>query len=858
MDAEGTVLIRIKDLLVRAVALDGSADGAPTPALAPTSAPAPVRDVERSVTTAAPESGTPAPDAGPDDLRGRIERYLTEVLAGTTKMDAAEIDPTVPLERYGIDSLMITRLNAELEERIGEQLSKTLFFEYQTVEELVEYFVEEHAERLQELTARTGPEATGPQPAPDATDAPDASAAGAAASPAAPVRNGRFLAPGDLTGTAEPAANGGDDHRGEAIAVIGLSGRYPMADDLGEFWENLAEGRDCVTEVPRERWDHERFFDADASRAGGTYGKWGGFLSDVDKFDPLFFPIMPREAELMDPQERLFLQTSWHVLEDAGYRRKDLRERQVGVFVGVMYGEYQFHGALDALRGGRAVTNSSYASIANRVSHLLDLHGPSMAVDTMCSSSLTALHLACESLRRGESELAIAGGVNVSVHPYKYVFLSQGGYLSTDGRCRSFGAGGSGYVPGEGVGAVLLKPLARAVEDGDHIYGVVLGEALNHGGKTNGYTVPNPRAQERVIAAAWGRAGVEPGSVSYVEAHGTGTSLGDPIEITGLRRAFGGAEGVEGVCAIGSVKSNIGHLESAAGIAGLTKVLLQLKHGRLVPSLHAGELNPQIDFAASGFRVQRESGEWPVRVVEGVVVPRRAGVSSFGAGGSNAHVVVEEFTGAGAGAGAGVELVAGAQRVGDPLVFVVSARDEERLREYAGRLGAFLERERVALADVAYTLHTGREAMEERLVVVTDDGAELVGLLAQFARGEASVPGVRRGRSRSGAVREHAGAVRTATAAGDLHALVELWTRGAEVEWSDVAGVTGRRIPLPGYPFARERYWVASADESGSVEDLPAGVSGRAVGAGLHPLVDANVSSLFEQRYVARRDGGEF
>ncbi|MCE4949052.1 polyketide synthase, partial [Streptomyces albulus] len=205
-----------------------------------------------------------------------------------------------------------------------------------------------------------------------------------------------------------------------------------------------------------------------------------------DKFDPLFFPIMPREAELMDPQERLFLQTSWHVLEDAGYRRKDLRERQVGVFVGVMYGEYQFHGALDALRGGRAVTNSSYASIANRVSHLLDLHGPSMAVDTMCSSSLTALHLACESLRRGESDLAIAGGVNVSVHPYKYVFLSQGGYLSTDGRCRSFGAGGSGYVPGEGVGAVLLKPLARAVADGDHIYGVVLGEALNHGGKTNG------------------------------------------------------------------------------------------------------------------------------------------------------------------------------------------------------------------------------------------------------------------------------------------------------------------------------------------------------------------------------------
>ncbi|MER7991296.1 SDR family NAD(P)-dependent oxidoreductase, partial [Streptomyces noursei] len=489
----------------------------------------------------------PTAAGGADDgaeLRGIAVAFLRELVARKIGAEASGIDPKAALlARYGIDSLVITELNRALEDRFGE-LSKTLFFEHDSLEEIADHLVETKPEALRPATA----------------EAP----ATAAAPAVEPARRPRFMTsvrietpdggPGHGPGHGTPD-DGVENDRAEgdraeddaaeddAIAVIGLSGRYPMADDLGEFWENLAQGRDCITEVPRERWDHERFFDADASRAGGTYGKWGGFLSDVDKFDPLFFSVSPREAELMDPQERLFLQSAWHVLEDAGYRARALGRRKVGVFVGVMYGEYQLYGALDALRGTGPVTESSYSLIANRVSYLLDLHGPSMAVDTMCSSSLTALHLACESLRHGESELAIAGGVNVSVHPYKYVLLSQSKFLSTDGRCRAFGAGGSGYVPGEGVGSVLLKPLARAIEDGDHVYGVIRGTAVNHGGRPSGsgYTVPNPRAQERVIAAALGRAGVEPGSVSYVEAHGTGTSLGDPIEITGLRRAFGGA-----------------------------------------------------------------------------------------------------------------------------------------------------------------------------------------------------------------------------------------------------------------------------------------------------------------------------
>jgi polyketide synthase PksN len=276
--------------------------------------------------------------------------------------------------------------------------------------------------------------------------------------------------------------------------------------------------------------------------------------------------------------------------------------------------------------------------VANRVSYFFDLHGPSLAVDTMCSSSLTAIHLACESLRAGGCGVAVAGGVNLSLHPNKYLMLGSGRYASSVGRCGSFGEGGDGYVPAEGVGAVVLKPLARAVADGDVIHGVIRGSAVNHGGKVGGFSVPNPRAQADVVVRALRESGVGAGAVSYVEAHGTGTSLGDPIEIAGLAKAFrdevGDAEGIDGVCAIGSVKSNIGHAESAAGVSGLTKVLLQMRHGQLVPSLHSEVLNPFIDFDVTPFRVQRELGPWRRRVsVAGVELPRVAGVSSFGAGG---------------------------------------------------------------------------------------------------------------------------------------------------------------------------------------------------------------------------------
>ncbi len=572
-----------------------------------------------------------------DPLREKAVKHLTRLLSSVIRMPLHRIDVDAPMEKYGIDSFMVIQLTNRLEKAFGS-LSKTLFFEYRTIREITDYFMESHRGRLTRLLhMEPGAEA----PADRFEDG--------AVAPETPLVSG--LGRRRFTPVLAPAPK--EAGRSPDIAIIGLAGRYPKAENIGRFWDNLREGRDCIEEIPKERWDYERYFDKERSQPGKTYSKWGGFLSGVDRFDPLFFNIAPREAELMDPQERLFLTCVFETLEDAGYTRESLGPRPgvdpggpVGVFAGVMYEEYQLYGAQAQTRGRAFALSGLPASIANRVSYFCDFQGPSMTVETMCSSSLTAIHLACQSLRQGECGVAAAGGVNVSVHPNKYLLLAQGQFVSSAGRCESFGQGGDGYTPAEGVGAVLLKPLPRAMADRDHIYGVIKGTAVNHGGKTNGYTVPNPNAQGDVIGRAIAEARIDPRVISYIEAHGTGTSLGDPIEIAGLNKAFREHTDDKQFCAIGSAKSNIGHCESAAGIAGVTKVLLQLKHRQLAPSLHSETLNPNIDFNNSPFVVQHKLAEWkrPVAALDGETreYPRIAGVSSFGAGGSNAHLIIQE------------------------------------------------------------------------------------------------------------------------------------------------------------------------------------------------------------------------
>ena len=476
-----------------------------------------------------------------------------------------------------------------------------------------------------------------------------------------------------------------------------------------------------------------------------------------------------------------------------------------------------------------------------------------MALDTMCSSSLTAIHLACEAIRKGSCALALAGGVNVSVHPNKYLLLAQGRFASSMGRCESFGVGGDGYVPGEGVGAVLLKPLAQAQADGDRIYGVIKGSAINHGGKTNGYTVPNPAAQAEVIAAALAEARIDARTVSYIEAHGTGTALGDPIEIAGLARAFAAHTPDTGFCAIGSAKSNIGHLESAAGIAGLTKVLLQMRHRQLAPSLHAEVLNPNIDFSTTPFTVQRTLDKWERPVVSGTPCPRRAGISSFGAGGSNAHLVVEEYIAPPCTPGPVVTDAA-------PALIVLSAKTAERLAAKAAELAAHIEAKQLTdtdLADIAYTLAVGREAMEERAAFTAGSMTELAERLAALAAGQESAQ-VWRGQVRANretlgvfADEELQEAVGKWIERRKWSKLLELWVKGLSLDFERLyaAGPTPRRIALPTYPFARERYWVPDAPTT-----APGAGQGMAV---LHPLLHANTSDLSEQRFTSTFTGHE-
>ncbi|RZL00032.1 MAG: SDR family NAD(P)-dependent oxidoreductase, partial [Rubrivivax sp.] len=586
-----------------------------------------------------PSSDARGVDIAVGAVPDKLLRHLKGLLAKVLKLPVERVDAKAPLEQYGMDSMLALEMVGALEQTFGS-LPKTLFFEYQSIDALATYFLETHQEQLAQLL---GLDKEAAQPKADEALAPPMPSA-------TPPSRGRSRK-ASLARLAVPQAPAADQGAID-IAIIGLSGRYPQARDLDEYWRNLLQGVNCVVEVPGERWDYSPYFDAERGKTGKSYSKWGGFIDGVDEFDPLFFNLSPRDAEVMDPQERLFLQCVHGVLEDAGYTREAIGAKHralglpgnVGVFVGVMWNEYQIYAAQ---QGQGYALQGNVSSIANRVSYFCNFHGPSLAVDTMCSSSLTAIHLACQNILRGSCEVAIAGGVNLTIHPNKYLALAQGQFVASDGLCKSFGESGDGYVPGEGVGAVLLKPLAKAIEDGDHIYGVIKGSAVNHGGKTNGYTVPNLVAQANVVSQALNESGLPARAVSYVEAHGTGTSLGDPIEIAGLAKAFGAQTADIGYCAIGSAKSNIGHCESAAGIAGLSKVLLQMKHQTLVPSLHSQTLNPHIDFEKTPFVVQRELAPWRRPVVAHAgrqqEWPRIAGLSSFGAGGSNAHLIIEEY-----------------------------------------------------------------------------------------------------------------------------------------------------------------------------------------------------------------------
>ncbi len=795
----------------------------------------------------APVRASAAPIDGRDEagLRDACATLFREMIAAALRMDPREIESHRPLEQYGLDSILVVQLTTRFR-TLFPSVRSTLFFEVQSIDGLVRHFFDK--DRATVVSVLAGRGIVSRNTAPEVGRPPDA--------PAAPAqrRDGhverRRLVPRrpeaasvSASATAEAPGMQTDAVPQRAVpfdvAIIGMSGRYPQSPDLDRFWENLSAGRSCIGEVPADRWRWQDHYEPEKGKSGTIYTRWGGFIGDVDKFDPLFFRIAPREAKKIDPQERLFLEASYHAIEDSGHTPQTLSpDGKVGVFVGVMNSRY--------------TVQPLYYSIANRVSFLFDFSGPSFAVDSACSSSLTAIHLALDSLYGGLCDAAIAGGVSLILDPQHMVELSALGMLSEGAECRSFGQNADGFVDAEGVGAIVLKPLAHALRDGDHIHAVIKASALNAGGRTHGYTVPNPVAQAEVVSTALARAGIDSTDVSYLEAHGTGTALGDPIEVAGLTRAFrergraGPARGPH--CAIGSLKSNIGHCESAAGIAGLTKVLLQLRHRQLVPTLHAEQVNDEIDFEATPFRLQRELGAWRRPVEAGREIPRIAGISSFGAGGANAHLIVQEAP------------VRDRPRGGNdgPWLVPISARTPDQLQEKIRQLAAFLRRQGndIDPAALAYTLQVGREAMDERIVLQVDSIDDLSRQLEALADGRPVDPqpqqgSVRRHREFLAACRADAGfAARRDDwlARRDLARIAEHWAKGVDIDWARLYGdARPVRMPLPTYPFARERHWIA-----------PQRTLGQGAGTvAKHPLLQRNTSTLRYPAYGVELKGDE-
>ncbi|MGW1375425.1 beta-ketoacyl synthase N-terminal-like domain-containing protein [Streptomyces sp. NPDC002446] len=694
---------------------------------------------------------------GVADVREQVERFVREVIAETMRFDVAEVERDRPFRDMGIDSLISMELLKPLRERVG-YVPATVWFEYPTVARLVEYLVTENADTVAEAF-----------PAAATPAAETAETAETAEAPAARERAER---------TDQTVRHTGDfQARPGDIAIVGIAARLPKASNAKEFWDNLVDGLDCTSTVPAERFSAPL---ADGPEAV-SYTARGAFIDDIDAFDHTFFSITPHDAARMDPQERLVLEQTYLAILDAGYSRARLAGSDTGVFVGVMNGGYAWHTATEP---GAQPPTSVFWSMANRASYHFDWHGPSMAVDTACSASLTALHLACQSLRTGECDRAVVSGVNLITHPRQYELLCGLEMLSRTGECRPFGAGADGFVDGEGVISLVLRPAEEALRDGDRVYAVISGSAVNAGGRANGYTAPNPEAQHAVVTKALAAAHTSPEEVGYVEAHGTGTALGDPIELRALTKAYAAA-GLQRI-RLGSVKSNIGHLESAAGLSGVLKAVLQMRHGSLVPSLHAERTNPHLDFEATPFKLSTQRQSWPADL------PLVSAVSSFGAGGANAHVVlrgVPEETATAAAA-------TGAQR--DCYVIPLSHHSGAGLQSAMDELRQWLSGRRVDMDALAYTLACCRDSFSHRVAIVCRDQDELIRGLEQDLR--------RRPAPKATTVR--AVEELSARTAQDIAALYE---SGGSPAW-DSYYPKATPLQLPAYPFLRHRHWIDSAE----------------------------------------------
>jgi acyl transferase domain-containing protein/acyl-CoA synthetase (AMP-forming)/AMP-acid ligase II/acyl carrier protein len=672
--------------------------------------------------------------AGEPPTAAEIEAWLLDRIATRMGVPRSSLDVAAPLVSLGLSSKEAVLLAARLQEWLRRPIPATLIYNYPTIEAVANFlagadvcsgaasagtrnmrFLSRLSER--ELDAYIRQEIERLRALQTAEKALAGDGDGASVSQAEVA-----LALTEARERLEAV------HRAqtEPIAIVGMGCRFPGGVvNPEQFWRLLIEGTDAVGEVPSYRWNVDDYYDPEPGVMAKSYTRWGGFIEGVDQFDPEFFGVSPREAAFIDPQQRLLLEVAWEAFEDAGLPPSRLAGTNTGVYVGAISVDWAYLVGRDLANiNGHVGVGGAHSILSNRISYLLDLHGPSLTLDSACSSSLVTVHLACRALRRRDCNVALAGGVNLILTPEMTIALSHARMMSPTGRCKAFDASADGYVRGEGCGLIVLKRLSEAVAAGDRVLGIIRGTAVNQDGRTNGLVAPSGRAQEACIRAALAEASLRPRQISYVEAHGTGTALGDPIEVQALVAALGTERDAERPLLVGSVKTNIGHLESAAGIAGLMKTVLALQHGVIPPHLHLKKLNKLlgVEGTAIAFPVQPS----PLPPAD---EPVYAGVSSFGFGGTNSHVVLE---------GPPAKPPVLADRVDRPRhVLTLSARSPEALKllaqRFADRLGAEPAPD---LADVAWSANTGRTHFPYRLAVSATTAAEASGLLRAFVEGK--------------------------------------------------------------------------------------------------------------------------
>jgi len=738
-------------------------------------------------------------EAAPAERRSLVEQFVKEQVAGVLRMDASRIQPSAPLRSLGIDSIMGLELRNRFESGLGLRLSATLIWTYPTVTALAEH-----------LAAALGPaeeEIASPAPRVEASaakepvavhDAPShrIEADGVVASDGQGDARARLREAASTIEALESALSAARSAMDEPIAIIGMALRLPGGVNTPEgFFRLLAQGVDTIQEAPRERFGADPSEAVDAVTKGA---RWGGFLhEDVSAFDASFFGIPPHEAQAMDPQQRLLLEVTSEALERAGQDTARLEGRPVGVFLGLASNDYA---ELSLARGRDAqmvdITGNGHGFPAGRLSYAFGFRGPSMVVDTACSSSLVAVDLACHSLRRGESELAVVGGVNLMLSFSRTRLLAGIHALSPDGRCKTFDASANGFVRGEGCGVVVLKRLSDAERDGDPILAVIRGSAVNQDGRSTWMTAPNVLSQQELLRRALRSAQVSPDDIGYVETHGTGTSLGDPIEYEALRAVLGKPRADGSRCVLGAVKTNLGHLEAAAGMAALLKAVLCLQHEAIPRNLHFDVLNPQIELEGTPFMIPTETVSWKPYEKR-----RFAGVSAFGMSGTNAHVILEEAPRR--------PEPAAAQEV-RAYLFPLSAKSPEALVALAEAYREALAESEARLHDIAFTASVRRGHHEHRLAVVGSSKEELGDALEAFARGEApaapaaATPALEDVTTLDGAQGDERRRL--------LAALGALYMRGQPVAWERLYPEGGRVVALPTHPWRRERYWIQGGD----------------------------------------------